>query len=208
MYRRISFYLILLIVLTNQGFSQTIKPLYSISLSSAYSFDEKKPGYFVNLNYEVSKDFFMGIKAGVYNDEHNLYDAFNDVFLPEYYEHQYVYGQYYLLIGNLKAHSPSYITALNGIYKFEDKLNFNFSAGIRYYQDYIYNINGFRYVIYKNSPTPVFNLEDTDDFSLLMRKDVLKGYFSIGADYRIKSFLAGIFIDNSLSLGINLGKEF
>ena len=188
--------------------SQPLQNRYSFNISSGYGFSEKKPVVYFNLNYYPANEFFFGIKAGCYTYSEGLDEAASRVIGDIFNEVSP--GIYSINPVSIAKQNPTYVAALNGGYKAGSNIVLNFSLGVKYYQDYFFSADYITFTkSYMGQPPPEIKLTLKDnDHYLFRKKDILRGYVSAGIDYRINSFLIGVYADNIISAGINIGKEF
>jgi hypothetical protein len=189
------------------SYGQITNPKFQFSNSAGFGFKESKPVFYIGLSTEISKDLFLGIKGGIYGYEENQLDRIYDEISKEY--SGLSVGTYIFGFSGLPVQHPTYIAALYGTYNLVEKLSVDFSLGVKYYRDFRYY--NFNVLFAKPSGSSVLNKSDLtiDNTNMsLLKKDILRPYYALGVNYRIKSYSIGIFADNIVSLGFNLGKEF
>ncbi|MDD5362048.1 MAG: hypothetical protein PHN88_07940 [Ignavibacteria bacterium] len=199
--------LFLSLLLYSLSYGQIASPKFQLSNSAGFGFKESRPAFYVGVSTEISKDFFLGIKGGIYGYDENrldrIYDEINKVYSG------LSAGTYIFGFSGFPVQHSTYVAALYGTYNLSNKLSLDASFGVKYYRDFrYYNFDVF---FSKPSGSTVLNKSDLtidDTYMSLLKKDILRPYYSLGVNYRIKSYSIGIFADNIISLGLNLGKEF
>lgn len=201
--------LILIFILCSVSYGQAFNPKIQFSNSFGIGIKESKPVFTAGLSFEAVDNFQLGIKAGIYSYEETLSQVvFNDINYSYAYLKPGVYAEEFF--GSwLDVTKPTYIAAITGAYNISVRFSFNASLGIKYYQSCVYDY--VRVEFSKPSMNHSLTKSDitiyTNDVRLLKR-DVLRPYISAGLNYRIKSFSAGIYADNIISIGLNFGKDF
>lgn len=206
MTKRILIFLILSFLSCGLTNSQSKNNKLELGFTTGLDFEKKKPVVVINFGADLIKKFTFGIKVGarVYEDDLNelLYNEILKIY-PDLRQ-----GIYRRDV-ELNKQTTNYITALYSTYKINNSLGITGSMGVRLYQDKKYSIKDFYF--YKTGMTDPLQINKilyTNEPTLLNKKNILKGYFSIGINYNYKSYLLGITADNIYSIGINLGKEF
>jgi len=206
MTKRILIFLILFLLSCGLINSQSKNKNLELGFTTGLDFEKKKPVVVINFGADFFEKFTFGIKMGarVYEDDLNelLYNEILKIY-PN------LNVGYYSIDAELIKQTTNYITALYSTYKINSSFGIIGAMGVRFYQDKKYNINDFQFDKYgMTAPLQINKILYTNEPTLLSKKNILKGYFSIGINYNYKSYLFGITADNIYSIGINLGKEF
>jgi len=140
----------------------------------------------------------------VYEDDLNdlLFKQINEIY-------PLLYQGFYTRDAILTKQTPAYITALYSAYSFIENFEFNAAVGVKFYKNQTFSINDYHFSKpYMNSIPDLDKINFTNEPKMLNSKNIIKGYFSIGINYNLKSFLVGFNADNLYSIGLNFGKEF
>jgi len=206
MTKRILIFLILSFLSCGLINSQSKNKNLELGFTTGIDFEKKKSVILINFGADIIEKFTFGIKMGarVYEDDLNelLYNEILKIY-PNLRQ-----GIYRRDV-ELNKQTTNYITALYSTYKINNSFGITGAIGVRFYRDKKYSIKDFYF--YKTGmtdPLQINKIQYTNEPTLLSKKNILKGYFSIGINYNYKSYLFGITADNIYSIGINLGKEF
>lgn len=179
---------------------------WNISHSIGFAPEESQPTFFVSVSTLISKDLSLGLRGGLYTFQSPLDSAVNDTIRAR--------GPYnagnYTFTGDYITQGPSYIGALYGAYQIGKNISINGSAGIRMYSEDTWNGKVSFGISSNNSypPRGTIYLSSNNNFTIQNSESVMKPYFSLGADYKFGSFLIGIYGDNIISIGANIGIGF
>ena len=183
-----------------------VTPSYNwyISHSAGLAPEESEGTFYVSISTRVGHGLFLGLRGGIYTFQSPLDSAVNDT-IRSYGPYS---ASYYSYRGEFVTQGPSYIGALFGSYHITNNFSLSGSAGVRVYsEDTWEGLLGF-YVTNYTTNYSFGPVDPRNSLRIISSENVIKPYFSIGADYKTGKFLIGVFGDNVFSFGANIGIGF
>lgn len=176
-----------------------------ITHSIGFAPEESEPVFYVAVSKKVTKSLFLGLKGGVYTFEADLDRAVNDTIQTHA---PYPSPGTFTLTTDYITQGLSYIGAIHSTYELSKSFSVNGSAGIRLYSEKRWDGEVSFSIPSSNYTPPELNVTPSMNLRMLSSESIIKPYFSLGANYRTEKFEFGVFADNILSFGINLGMGF
>jgi len=176
-----------------------------ITHSIGFSPEESEPVFYVAVSKKITNSLYLGLKGGVYTFEADLDRAVNDTIQSHA---PYPSPGTFTLTTDYITQGPSYIGAIYSTYELSKSFSVNGSAGIRFYSEKRWDGEVSFSIPSSNYTPPEFTVTPNMNLRILNRESIIKPYFSLGANYRTGKFEIGVFADNILSFGINLGMGF
>ena len=180
--------------------------VWNISNSIGFAPDKSKPVFYVTLSTSHDNHWFYGLKGGVYTYEKDLDEAVNE-FLQTLGPLQ---AGTYTVIGEFATtKSLTYIGALYSSFRLNYYLLLDASFGFQYYKDNTYQGTLNFSIPTNGTPPPQGTITPDMPFYITNSKDIVKAYYSLGANYKIADFThLGVFADNIYSFGVNISISF
>jgi hypothetical protein len=180
---------------------------YNISHSIGSGFEEREIAFYVSASRLIYKNLSIGLKGGIYNFSENTVDKIIDTFIAPVYS-QLNAGNYSVHINNLTVRGATYVGSIQSSLRLPVNFSVNACIGIKYYTEssYSLDIEFNKYTGGGTVPrTRDIYFEELEPFAV---KDVIKPYFSVGADYSFGILNMGIYADNIYSAGLTMGVSF
>jgi len=199
-----------IIFLSNCSFSQqanNIYPRYNITQSIGAGFKEHELAFYLSVSRSVNKNFYLGIKGGVYNFSENTVNKIIDTFITPIYP-QLNIGRYEIYINNLTIQGTTYVGSFYAGFSGYKNYLLYASVGIKIHKESDYSLRVLFDKYTQNEPVPKPEYLYFNDLKPTETRTVIKPYFSIGADYCLGFINLGIYADNIYSAGLNIGVSF
>lgn len=176
-----------------------------ITHSIGFAPEESEPVFYVAVSKKITNALYLGLKGGIYTFEADLDRAVNDTIQS--------YAPYpsqgtFVLIADYVTRGPSYIGAMYASYELSKNISITGSGGIRIYSEDRWNGQIAFSISSNNNTPPEVTIFPFMNFRKISTESILKPYFSLGVNYRTGKFEIGLFADNILSFGVNLGMGF
>lgn len=174
---------------------------YIFSNSAGLNFDRSRPTLYLNVFRHIKKNFFIGIRAGIYNGKENIDSVMYKMFVKESIINNP--GFYEVRASNIPVEGNVWILGIQSLYNVTKKISGTVTLGMK----------NTRVKSYKQVTAQIENSGQSISFNYSLgdsyeKKNIAKLYYSAGFDYYFGSFQLGVFADNIFSAGINAGITF